>query len=71
MPARIDVSQRMPFVRIDLQLVRLPGFDHPVDQLTRVVEMHVLVYLSVDYEQAILSENNDSHMKTKIFIDKL
>lgn len=44
MLASVQTSETVPLVGIDLQLVRLAGFDQGVYQLTGMKEVYVLVY---------------------------
>lgn len=53
--AGLHVPQRMPFARIDLQLIWLIGFDQQIDQVGRVVEVDILVDQTVDDQQAVIS----------------
>lgn len=46
--ARLQITQRVPFARVHLQLVRLVVLDQLVDQLRRMKEVNVLVDQAVD-----------------------
>lgn len=53
--AGFQIPQRMPFVRVYLQLVRFVELNEHVDQLRRVKEVHVLIDKTVNDEQPIVS----------------
>lgn len=48
MSTRVQTSQRVPLVRVNLQLIRLTRLDQGIYELGCVVEMYVLVDQSVN-----------------------
>lgn len=46
--AGLQIPQRMPFLRVHLQLIGFIGFDQHIDELRCVKEVHILIDQSVD-----------------------
>lgn len=57
--ADFQVAQRMPFVWINLKLVRFVKFDEHVDQLGRMKEVHVIVDKAVNNKKSVVSANTN------------
>lgn len=57
--ARLYISQRVPFAWINLQLIRLIGFDEHVNELGRVIEVNVFINQPVDYKKSVVSAINN------------